>query len=290
MARTINEIANGMKVEFVRSESLRNAFGLTNYNANAEEPELVAYYNNNFSLVSVETCIIYAVATCMALVERMMDWFTEDVDTAISRERYGHAGWFENVAKNFQYEDGTDFGLDESTGVYATVDTEARIIRHASCEDNGFGVKLKVAKESSGSLSPLDTPEQTAFQAYINRLKPAGVPVTVISRNADMLRLKMTVWYDPTVYTEGNASEEVKYTIRQYLSDIDFNGEFVTMTMVDRLQAVPGLDVIEVAEAEAKHAGYGYEHISYEARYTPVAGYMVLADDNELEITMIANV
>lgn len=290
MARTINEIANGMKVEFVRSEALRNAFGLTNYNANADEAELVTYYNNNFSLVSVETCIIYAVATCMALLERMMDWFTEDVDTAISRERYGHAGWFENVAKNFQYEDGTDFGLDESTGVYANVDTDARIISHASCEDNGFGVKLKVAKGNSGSLSPLEPVEKTAFQAYINRLKPAGLPVTVISQNADTLRLKMTVWYDPTIFTEGNAADEVKDTIRQYLSDIDFNGEFVTMTMVDWLQAVPGLDVIEVAEVEAQHDAYAYEHILHEARYIPVAGHMVLADDSELEITMIANV
>lgn len=290
MARTINDIANVMKVAFVRNETLRTAFGLTGYNADADEAELVSYYNDNFSAVSVETCLIYVVAAGIALLEHMMDWFMADVDTTIGLERYGHAGWFENVAKNFQYEDGTDFGLDESTGVYAVPDEGHKIIRHASCEDNGFGVKLKVAKESNGSLSPLDAPEKTAFQAYINRLKPAGVPVTVISSYADTLRLKMAVWYDPTIYTEVSASEIVKDTIRQYLSDINFNGEFVTMTMVDRLQAVSGLDVIEVAEAEAQHAGYSYEHISYEARYKPFAGYMVLADDVELELTMIANV
>lgn len=290
MARTINEIANGMKVEFVRSEALRNAFGLTNYNADSDESEQVGYYNNNFSLVSVETCIIYVVATCMALLERMMDWFTEDVDTAISRERYGHAGWFENVAKNFQYEDGTDFGLDESTGVYATVDTEARIIRHASCEDNGFGVKLKVAKAGNGELEPLDQDEKSAFEYYISRLKPAGIPVTVISRNADTLKLKMTVWYNPTIFTETTALNKVKEVIRQYLTDIDFNGEYVTMTMVDRLQAVSGIDIIEVGEAYALHAGYDYERIAHDARYIPVAGHIKLAGDEDNEITMIANV
>lgn len=290
MARTINEIANGMKVEFVRSEALRNAFGLANYNANADEPELVTYYNNNFSLVSVETCIIYAVATGMALLEHMMDWFTEDVDTAISRERYGHAGWFENVAKNFQYEDGTDFGLDESTGVYATVDPDARIIRHASCEDNGFGVKLKVAKGDNGNLSQLADDELAAFTAYINRLKPAGIPVTVINKAADTLKLSMSIYYDPTIYSEAVATSTVKEVIIQYLTDIDFNGQFVTMDMVDRLQAVPGLDIIETGEVYALHAGYSYQRIENDARYTPVAGYMVLADDDELELTMIANV
>ena len=290
MARTINEIANGMKVAFVRNEALRTAFGLTGYNANNDESELVAYYNENFSAVSVETCLIYVVATGIALLENMMDWFTNDVDTAISRERYGHAGWFENVAKNFQYEDGTDFGLDESTGIYTTVDEEAKIIRHASCEDFGYGVKLKVAKAGNGELEPLDQDEKSAFEYYISRLKPTGIPVTVISRNADTLKLKMTVYYNPTFFNESTALTRVKETIREYLTDIDFNGEFVTMTMVDRLQAVSGLDIIEVDEVEALYAGYNYERIAHDARYTPVAGYMILAADEDNEITMIANV
>ena len=290
MARTINEIANGMKVAFVRNEALRTAFGLTGYDADNDESEPVAYYNENFSAVSVETCLIYVVATGIALLENMMDWFTNDVDTAISRERYGHAGWFENVAKNFQYDGVTDFGLDESTGIYATIVEDAKIIRHASCEDFGYGVKLKVAKGGDVELEPLDSDEKEAFGSYINRLKPAGIPVTIISQPADTLRLKMTVYYDPTIFTGDNALAKVKNVIKQYLTDIDFNGEFVTMTMVDRLQAVPGLDIIEVDEVEAQYAGYEYSRIAHDARYIPVAGYMQLADDGDNEITMIANV
>lgn len=290
MARKINEIANGMKVEFVRNEALRDAFGLSGYNAASDETELAAYYDSNFSAVSVETCLIYVVATCMALLENMMDWLSSDIDATISRERYGHAGWYENLAKNFQYEDGTDFQLNEATGEYGIVDEAHRIIRHASCEDAGFGIRLKVAKGDNGSLSPLSDDEKTAFEYYISRLKPAGVPVTVISRDADTLRLRMAVYYDPTIYTESNAIGRVKEEIRGYLTSIDFNGEFVTMDMVDRLQAAPGLDIIEVDSVEAKYAGYGYAGIENNARHTPEAGYMVLADDEENEITMIANV
>ncbi len=290
MARTINDIANVMKVAFVRNETLRIAFGLTGYNADADEAELVSYYNDKFSAVSVETCLIYVVSTGVALLEHMMDWFVSDVDTAIGRERYGHAGWFENVAKNFQYEDGTDFGLDESTGTYAIPSDEHKIIRHASCEDAGYGVKLKLAKDNNGDLSPLSNDEKTAFEYYISRLKPAGIPVTVISRQADTLKLKIAVYYDPTIYTSANALARVKEVIREYLTSIDFNGEYVTMEMVDRLQSVSGLDIIEVDEAEAKYAGYSYERIDNDARYIPVAGYMILADDADNEINMIANV
>ena len=264
MARTIREIADGMKADFVRSEALRTAFGLTaGYDPDGDAAAQAAYYDQNFSAVSVETCILYVVAACAALV-------------------------YEKTAKAFQYQDGngTDYQLDIDTGEYAVTDEEARIVRHASAvSGNGFGVTLKVAKGDT-ALSPLDTDELAAFTSYINRLKPAGVPVTVISRNADRLAVNMTVYYDPIVFTEATALLKIKETMAAYLKDIDFNGEFVTMEMVDRLQAVAGLDIIEIHEAKAKHEGYPYEEIESNTRYIPVPGYMVLGDDADLEIEL----
>jgi len=292
MARTIKEIADEMKAAFVRNETLRNAFALTGYDADADEADLVAYYDSNFSAVSVETCILYVVASAAALLEYMFDWFTEDVDNVVNSERYGRKGWYEKTAKAFQYQDGngTDYELDIDTGTYAVYDEDARIVRQASAiSGNGFGVTLKVAKESDGVLAPLSTDEKTAFEAYINRLKPAGVPVNVISRNPDRLALKMAVWYDPLIFSESAAMQKVKGVISEYLKSIEFNGEFVTMKMVDRLQAVSGLDIVEVGEVSAKHEGYGYVRIERDARYIPLPGYMTLGDDADLEIDVIAN-
>lgn len=292
MARTIKEIVDEMKVAFVRNETLRNAFSLTGYDADADEADLAAYYDSNFSAVSVETCILYVVASAAALLEYMFDWFTEDVDNVVNSERYGRKGWYEKTAKAFQYQDGngTDYELDTDTGAYAVYDEDARIVRHTSAiSGNGFGVTLKVAKESNGDLAPLSADEKTAFEAYINRLKPAGVPVTVISRNPDRLALKMAVWYDPLIFSESAAMQKVKGVISEYLKSIEFNGEFVTMTMVDRLQAVSGIDIVEASEVSAKHEGYGYVRIERDARYIPLPGYMTLGDDADLEIDVIAN-
>ena len=111
----------------------------------------------------------------------------------------------------------------------------------------------------------------------------------MISGNPDKLAVKMAVWYDPLVFSAATALQKVKETVSGYLKSLEFNGEFVTMTMVDWLQAVPGLDIIEAGEVSAKHAGHGYERIERDARYVPQPGYMVLGEDTDLEIEVIAN-
>jgi hypothetical protein len=289
MARSIREIADGMKADFVRSEALRTAFGLTaGYDPDGDAAAQAAYYDQNFSAVSVETCILYVVAACAALVENLFDWFTADVDERVSEDRYGRKGWYEKTALKFQM----GYPLNEETGRYDTVveeDNMALIVKHASACSNGFGVKLKVAKGETGSLSPLEPSELTAFETYINRLKPAGVPVTVVNRSADLLALDMAVYYDPLVFTEVSALQKVKETVTAYLQSIEFNGEFTVMTMVDRLQAVAGIDIVEVKGVRAKHEDYGYKDVEYYNRYpyVPESGYLVLGDDIEQDIKLI---
>lgn len=281
MARTIKEIANGMKVEFVMNETLCENFELT-YDANRLDADCVAYYDEHFSAVSVETCLIYIVAICAAALEHMMDWFKEDVDEIVANERYGHKGWYEKVAKKFSYID-------------ANTHDEVFPITHASCEEMNFGVKLKVAKGEPGNMEPLEqdttaqTDEYRAFKTYISRVKPAGMPIVVVSIPPDELSVKLVVYYDPIVFLNGDVDTAVKDTITSYLQSIEFNGVFTTMEMVDALQQVDGFNIVEVTAVQAKHGGNTYANIENHTRYVPVSGYMIL-DSSELVITTVANV
>ena len=280
MARTIKEIANGMKVEFVHNETLCNAFGLT-YDQNRDNEECVSYYNQNFSAVSVETCLIYIVAACAAALENMFDWFKQDVNEIVANERYGHKGWYEAKAREFHY---TDPNTQE----------EVYPITHASCEELNFGIKLKVAKGEPGSMESLsaDNPnnELLAFRTYMNRLKPAGMPIVFVNEPADELSLNMVVYYNPIKHTNANnVLQTVKDAITAYLQDIDFNGVFTTTALVDALQKVDGLDIIEVLDVQARHGQNNFERIELSTRYQPESGYLRLAGDEHVTINITPN-
>lgn len=267
MARTIKEIANGMKSDFIGNEDLCTAFGLT-YDEDRTEDDRSAYYDDNFSAVSVETCLIYVVAACAAAIENMFDWFRDDVDNVIANERYGHKGWYVKKAKEFEY-----------NGV--------KIISHASCEEMPFGIKLKVAKMGNNGLCPLEnTPDEIgAFQIWMNREKPAGMPINYVNSPADSLKLGIECHYDPLVYTGGDddARGAIIDGIEEYLNSIDFDGEFSTTALVDALQKLNGFDAIEITSADAMFQGGSYQ--PFTSIYNPRSGYMRL-EESESVITV----
>ena len=286
MARTIKEIANGMKADFVRNSKLMEVYGLE-YDGTTEDDAL-AFYAANISAVSVESVLIWIVAACVAVVENMMDWHKKEIDTKIARERYGHAGWYEQMALKFQYGDGLsvnytadpdanamDGDFAESTE-YATVDPEKQIVKYAYCEDDedGIGVVLKVAKDNgNGHFTYLDPEnELPAFKAYLLRVKPAGVPVEVISQGAEELNLTMTIYYDPLVLKHNgtkitDGENPIKTAVNRYLNSIGFNGELTIQALVDAIQVAEGVRLVGFDSATANG-----EQITH--KYTPYSGYM----------------
>lgn len=266
MARTIKEIANGMKSDFIGNEDLCTAFGLT-YDDGRGEAERIAYYDDNFSAVSVETSLIYVVAACAAAIENMFDWFKEDVDNVIANERYGHKGWYVKKAKEFEW-------------------NGERIISHASCEELDFGVRLKVAKSDGVDLYPLDNAQTNdefgGFQHFMNREKPAGMPISFVNEQADSLKLNIDCHYDPLVFTGGSeaAVGSVISCIVAHINSIDFNGVFTTTALVDALQTVPGLSAIEIISAQAARQGENY--VPFVSTYNPRSGYLRLDEQNSV--------
>lgn len=300
MARTIKEIAEEIKVEFVRNETLREAYGLTGYDADGDEATQLAYYDNNFSKVSVETCIIYVIATCMAAMENMTDWFKSDVQHVVDKERYGYAGWYAKKMKAFRY--GQDIENDYShsdvdfaegteypdTGLTASEIEELQIVKYASALDSGREVIIKIAKDDgNGSPTPLSSAEAAMAEAYINRIKPAGIPITIINETADSLDVSVKVVYNPLIFgAQEDVENAVETAIKKYLNSIEFNGRFVAMTMIDHLQEVEGIEIAQVNRISVTHAGFSAVDITGATSYVPNSGYLALSNleiivDNE---------
>lgn len=244
--------------------------------------------------VSLEAVLVQIVASVVAGVERLFSWHREDVDKLISNERIGKKGWYEDVARGFQY----GMELDEDSGTYADVDSdeaaEARIIAAAWAGEEGInGVNLKVVKRNGDVYKPLDEDELVSFASYIHRVKPAGIVVRVVSAAADQLGLVMDVYYDPLVMQSDGSliaggNKPVEEAIRNYLHGLEFNGEFITMKMIDAIQLAEGVRVVEVKSVSYKHANYDY--VPIDAKYTPESGYIAFdAEDTKVIINYKVN-
>lgn len=295
MARTIKEIVEEIQVSFVRNETLRNIYGLEDYNADGDDAAQLAYYNNNFSKISVETCLMYAIAACMATIENLFDWLKKDVQQIVNNERYGYAGWYAKKMKEFRYGQNitndyshSDVDFAEETeytdnGLTPSEIEELQIIKYASALDGGREVVIKIAKDDgSGSPTPLSSAEATMAEAYINRIKPAGIPITIINEPADSLSVSVKIVYNPLVFEGKTAVENaVETAINSYLNSIEFNGRFVAMSMIDSIQLVEGIDMAQVNSISAIHAGFPAEDITENIYYEPQSGYLKL---NSLEV------
>ena len=301
MARTIKEIANGMKASFVQNSRLMEAYGLE-YTGETDDDAL-AFYAANISTVSVESVLINIVATCVAVVENLMDFHKKEIDTAIARERYGHAGWYEQMALKFRYgenlnanytaepddEADSDFAenVEYSDDGLSADDIEAmQIVKYAYCEDDedGGGVRLKVAGESDGTFEPLEQAEEESFTAYMKRIKPAGIPLAIVNQGPEALTLGLKIFYNPLVLNSVgkliNGSEKtVEVAVQGYLNSLGFNGEFTVQALVDALQNAEGVEVVGFNYAKAN--GVAFDH-----RHTPYSGYMSINfEDCEIEYT-----
>jgi hypothetical protein len=183
------------------------------------------------------------------------------------------------MAKAFQY----GITLPADSDVYAVVpppSPSVLIIANAAAVELTNLVRIKAAKLSAGVLTALSGSELTAFTAYMQRIKDAGVRLQCTSGTPDNLQLQLAVFYDPLVLDntgarlDGTSSMPVKDAINAFLDNLPFNGLFVLNNLIAAIQAIDGVRIGEIIAAQANYGATPYVIIAYE--YTPDAGYMIL--------------
>lgn len=290
MARTIDEIKKEVTDNFIQNEEIKTRYEL-------EEGKS---FDEQFSAVSLENILFSVMAICLWTLEKLFDLHKEEVLSIIKEMKPHSLRWYMNKAKAFQYGDELYAEEDfyDNTGKTAEQVAASKIVSYTAVVEHERGLRIKVAKTNGNQLAPLtqglvgeSSNELQAFKEYMKRIKDAGVRLLITTDEADKLKLKLKIYYDPLILNnngqrlDGTDSEPVQKAVRNYLKNLPFNGYVVQTYLVDALQKVDGIVVPVIENIETKFGTYGFAQMA--EIYNPDAGYMVIDEDDFESITFI---
>lgn len=277
MARTVNQIYQAILTEKASQPSLGSLTTTI-----TDEQTLFAALTTS-SKVALWVLWAYITAVAIAVHEQVWDTFRDEIDTTVAENTYGTLRWWRAQLLRFQYGDALTFVNDRPE--YAPIDTANCIITAAAAVESGGIVTLKAAKGDPGSYSPLSSPEQSACEEYIAQIVPAGVQWTLVSQDADELRLTAVAYVDPQVISVSGPTAgqlisspgtyPVEDALNAYLTDMPFNGMFNLSHAKDRVQAVTGVRDFAPSLAERKVTAGTF--IGFTRLYQTAAGHMIEA-------------
>lgn len=265
MARTIAEIKDSMTADLMRNPDVARAYGF----------EAGAAFSSHFSKVSVESLLFYIVACAMWVLENLFDQHRRDVEQRIEAIIPHRPKWYRDKVLRFM--EGKELIRDSDTydteGMTESEVSACRIVKHAVATESRDAslLTIKVAGESGGERQPLTAEQERHLAAYIGEIKDAGVRVALVNMEADTFCCTVDVYYN-AMLDPADVQASCTATIRDYIENLPFNGEYTNMALVDRLQAVEGVKIVELRGSTSQAANEGTT-TQINARLTPAAGY-----------------
>lgn len=278
MARSINDIKKTMTDAFMADPDIREKYGLSGSDT----------FEGSFSPVSLESILFYIIAACCHVLEVFFDNHKRDVDEKISRAVVASVPWYHKTALQFQYGDSLVFDELTRQYVYEVTDIEKQVVRYAAVRDLGTSVRILVSGDRDGRPEQLSNDVLTSFKSYMNRVKIAGVVLSIHSLPADLITVSATVHIDPLVIGRdgkriSDGTRPVEEAIENYLKGIIYGGTFNKTRLVDAIQVVEGVFDVELLSCRySTDGGNDYKDISGN-NYTAMGGsFMVSGLTNTL--------
>lgn len=189
MARTVAEIKKTMTDAFMADATIREKYGLKEG----------CTWNGSFSSVSLENIIFFIVAACCHVLESIFELYIKDVDEKISMAVVASVPWYYKMAKAFQY--GDSLVLNETTQqyMYANIDESKQVVKYAAVRDRGTSVQILVSGDKDGKPVAISNDVLTVFKQYMNRVKVAGVVLSIRSKEADRIIIRAKIYVDTLV-------------------------------------------------------------------------------------------
>lgn len=269
MARSISEIKQTMTDAFMADETLREKYGLS----------VGDTFGGSFSSVSLESILLYIVATCCHVLEVVFDQMKTDVDAKVRGAVVASVPWYYKVARAFQYGDALVFDEATQQFVYPTQDESKQLVKYVAVRDRGTSIQVLASGEKNSSPAVLPDDVLTAFKQYLNRVKIAGVVIAVRSLPADSVSLSATVSIDPLIINQqgmriSDGTYVVEGAINKYLANIVYGGTFNKTKLVDAIQAVEGVTDVELGVCRYSTDGTTYKEMTGN-NYTAAGGSFV---------------
>ena len=266
--------------------------------AKAQEPALESL--NSTSKVAIWRLWVYIIAVAIWGLEKLFDQHRSDIDKRLAELKPHTARWYRSKALAFQY--GFDL-LPDSDKFNNQGHTEeqietSKIVKYSAVIEskNEGRLIVKIAGEQGDTLQPITELQKQSFEAYLQEIKDAGVRLSVVNYQPDILHLQMKIVYDPLVLDSNgqsiiHATHPVEEAIKSYLKRLPFNGELVLAHLIDALQQAEGVKIPHLVLAQSKNITSGGDYGAFETieiSKIPTAGYFSI--DNFNDITYVSNV
>lgn len=281
MSRTINEIQEIILQRKAISPTL-SALEVLTISEQSTLPNLTST-----SKVSIWRLWVYICAFAIWTLEKIFDIFRIEVEQTIALNQIGTPAWYRTKMLEFQLGYSlTPFAIYDNTNEIQADVLASKIIKQAAIEEIGGRLKIKVATEVAGQLVPLTVPQFAAFKNYAEKVKYAGTRLIVVSRIPDDFKANYSIHYNPLILDaygarlDGTDNEPIQTAVKNFLRNLEFNGELILTKLTDFLQQVEGIEEPVLNSASAKFGTFGYSSIN--EYYIANAGYMKLDVNNTI--------
>lgn len=235
---------------WMASEALRQVYGWNEGDT----------FESRFSPLSIESLLLFVVAGLAHTIEVLMDAFRQEVETRITQSLVQGVAWYHTQALAYQH--GHPLVLDEHTWQprYDHPDANARIVKYAAVRDMGTSLQVLVAADRAGKPHPLTDEQLESFRAYMNRIKMAGIMLSVRTAPPDDITPRLRIQIDNLVLLPSgeSISQAGKFPVREaiesHLAGIKYGGAVNKTRLVDAIQAVPGVLDVELLSVDVRAA------------------------------------
>jgi hypothetical protein len=265
MARTVDEIKQSIADSFLSNETVRSLYG---------DAQLPAS--------SVESVLFHSVAQVVQTLERLFDVHRAEVAAELLAKMPHTARWYREKVLRFQHPNRAlipDSDRYDNAGLSADDVARLEVVKYCAVGENSDELKIKVAKGEPGKRTPLADGEASALSAYLAAIRDAGVRIALVNAPADALALKIDIYYSPLLLSP--AAGIVEDAVRQYISNLEFNGALSATRLTDALQAIPGVELVNITSAKVwGNTPLGVQKIA-------TSGYWKFSEENDLQVNYI---